>query len=188
MAPEMGPFLYKYMSGDILMKLVPFTAYFQIEEIAGKRSERTYNLHYIAEEIYEALSAIAGINIAKPGGGQSKVYFSEHGALSNMVYGCGVKPAFGDTPAQAMITGFYTVENDNDPAYSETQIFSAGAVYTASRSTSYNASPVTQHAEEVKALKLELDNAVSDLGFDCELYKLEYNGVKYGARGLHFPR
>lgn len=170
------------------MKKVPFTVYFEIEEIQGKRFEKIHNLHYIAEEIYLALEQIDTIAIALPGGGQSKPYFSEHGAHSNLIYGCGVKPSFGDTPAQAMITGFNLVSSENVPAYAETQLISAGQVFTSSRPTDFNNPPSSSFESEVKALRQLLDQAVSDLGFQCTVYRLEYSGVRYGARGLHFPR
>lgn len=170
------------------MLYIPFVAYFEIQEISGKRTERTAELQQAAQMIYEALLSESDINIATPGGSQTQASTNAYGAISNLTYACGVKPSFGDTPAQAMINGFYSVNRDNIQTYQQVQLISSGEVFTANRQSNFNASPSSTVESEVKSLKEILDSAIATLNIECSVYKLEYNGVRYGAKGLHFPR
>ncbi len=109
------------------MRFIPFTAHIKVLPFNGKRFETIRDLQKISEMVYNGIVNTASVNVATPGGGQHRNYTgTEAGGLSGYVNGCAVKPQFGQTPAQLMITGFYEVSSKNLPTYSDKEVLHTG--------------------------------------------------------------
>lgn len=173
----------------------PFTVHFKVvpNRASGKRFEMIRDLQKLGVLVYQGLSNVTGLTIASPGGGQARMY----DISSDMVAGMAVKPQIGDSPAQLMITGFYQVTDANAQPYADAQVVSANAVVSGTYgahpwdSAANGGIPATEVLTEVKALKaLLLAHAQTDLpvGVTISVFRLEYKGIVFGDRGVHFPR
>ncbi len=174
------------------MRFIPFTAHIKVLPFNGKRFETIRDLQKISEMVYNGIVNTASVNVATPGGGQHRNYTgTEAGGLSGYVNGCAVKPQFGQTPAQLMITGFYEVSSKNLPTYSDKEVLHTGQDLEGIGSHSYDATPQAAVDAGVKALKTALESAIdTEIGglFTYQIFRMDYNGVLYGDRGFHFPR
>lgn len=180
---------------------MPFTAHFRIvPDRTGKRFEHIRDLQKISHLIYRALQDIDGLNLALPGGGQA----SNYGQWSDLVYGTAVKPQFGETPAQATITGFWDVASVPTPSPAPTypinavapqpqrQLLHAGQWVTGP----YNQTPVDTNPNpiisgQVKILVSLLEGAANaglpDHYMPAEIFRLDYANIIWGDRGQHIP-
>lgn len=165
-----------------MTKCVPFTAHVQITPVRGKRFETWRDMQKIAAFVYEALTDSASTafditNIATPGG----------------TSGFAVKPQFGESPAQAMITGFYESTTANAQPHQDKTIFSGGEVRRGPGAASHLNNPTDEFQSEVSAFVVAFRSLISDAlqdglrDIDFELFRLDYGGVVYGDRGYHFP-
>jgi len=178
-------------------RLVPFTLHIKIVPDHGsgilksKRLEYVRDMQKIASLMYKSVSNIAGIQLAQPGGGQHASYYGGDHNNSGMVSGMAVKPQFGETPAQVMITGF---ANDSGSAnvqnYVEIQRISGNEVYTGYAPSRAEYNPTSNLDDLVSDLKDLVTNALAaDLpsGIVYDIFRIEMSGVIYGDRGYHFP-
>ena len=171
------------------MQWVPFTVYIKVVPESGKRFERIRDLQKLSYMVYNALSSLDPdtISIAKPGGGQA----SSNGQLSSHINGTGAKLGFGQQPALLMLTGFHKRSLNNNPTSEDYTIISGNETYTGQRQHTWLSNPTTQTEEGVVELKSALDSAInSELPVSrfYSIYKLDYAGVIYGNKGLHFPQ
>lgn len=174
------------------MRFIPFTVHIKVIPFNGKRFESIRDLQKISELVYEGILNASNTNVATPGGGQHRNYTgTQSGGLGGYVNGCAVKPQFGETPAQLMITGFHEVSTKNEPNYTDKEVFHTGQDLEGIGSHNYDATPKSSVDDGVKALKTSLESAinveVSGL-FDYKIFRIDYNGIIYGDRGFHFPR
>lgn len=173
------------------MRFVPFTAHVKVTPFRGKRFETLRDLQKISEMVYEGILNATGANVAIPGGGQHRNYVGSNGGFGGYVNGCAVKPQFGESPAQLMITGFHEVSTKNNPVYTDKEVLHTGQDLEGVGSHSYDATPQSSVDTGVKDLKSALESAinaeVSGL-FTYQIFRIDYNGVTYGDRGFHFPR
>lgn len=174
------------------MRFIPFTAHLKVTPFNGKRFEYIRDLQKISELVYNGIVAASDVNVAMPGGGQQRSYTgTQAGGYGGFVNGCAVKPQFGETPAQLMITGFYEVSTKNLPTYPDKEVFHTNQDLEGVGSHAYDATPLSPVDAGVKALKSALETAIdAEIAglFEYEIYRIDYNGVIYGNRGYHFPR
>lgn len=155
-----------------------------------KRQERLGDMRKIAREIYAAVDAVDAIQLAIPGGGQP----ATAGAFSGYEMGGAIKPQMGNFPAQVMLVGFYDVGSDSEaPPYSDRNVIVANEAVTGYGGQNLCvANPTTVIDTEVKALRTAINSAFVSYGlsdaFEVTWHRLEYKGVLFGDRGLHFPR
>ena len=176
------------------MKWVPFTAHIKIvPSNPDKRFELVRDMQKIASMAYDGLLTLvpSTLSIATPGGGQhtSKSGF-QSGGIGGMTPGLAVKPQFGETPAQMMITGFYKTSNANVQPQPEAQRISGGELYEANASQGWNSGPASIINTQVSALKSSLESALGGAlpaAVDFQIFRLDYSNVIYGDRGHHFP-
>jgi len=175
----------------------PFTAYIQLyPSKTGTRWEKVRELEKLGYYIDQALASDTALNLARPGGGASL----SDGRFGWEYGGVSVKPAFGQTPAQATVVGFYdpdTVETDGPEAdlheqtYSDTQVFHAGAALTGPMgAVPWLKNPTAKVDAEVKALKANLEQFLRlylPAGVGWKIIKVDLRGVVYGYGGYHFP-
>jgi len=173
----------------------PFTAHFRVVASRGKRFETVRSLQRYANLLYGGADGASGligssnIEVARPGGGQ--VSQMNAGDMTDYYPGCAVKPQFGETPAQLMITGFYLLDTGNDQPWSDKQIVHAGEFFTgAGGAQGFKTNPTSAVAAEVQALKVILDAIIAaELPNEgVTLFRLDYKGITWGDRGFHFPR
>ena len=189
------------LSGDRQMpNWMPFTAQLKLTPARPeKRFERVRELQHLAHLIYESLQTQPSLNLALPGGGQAENY----GRWSDLVYGTAVKPQFGETPAQATVTGFW----DHIPVpipspvplaaslapQPQQQLIHAGAWVTGPYNQTpfkNNPSPIIQN--QVKTLVVLLETA-ANAGLPqnvapVTVFRLEFANIVWGDRGHTFPR
>jgi len=176
------------------MKMVPFTVHIEVvPERPGKRFEYLRSLSKISVLVYDALAAVTDLHVAQPGGGQNAQFgdIDRRAALGSYASGTAIKPQFGETPAQLMLTGFYEVDAENVQQWSNTQRFSGNEVYSGAVAHANDATPQTATDNEVKALKTALESAINGAmpaGITWRIFRLDYAGIVYGDRGFHFPR
>lgn len=174
---------------------IPFTVRAKIvpERGLGKRMEIQRSRERIAALIYtNLLSSFTSGNIATPGGNATWSYGNDVSSFANTVNIVAVKPQFGNQPDMVTITGFYnpTGSPDTVPPYpTVTRILAntrmtGGASGAPGWSDSYK--PTAANSAQVKALKLALETAIVDAV--VTIITIEYNGVKYGQNGYHFPQ
>ncbi len=172
-----------------------FIAHMRIVASRGKRFETIRSLQRLANLIYGGSDGISGligdtnIEIARPGGGQA----SQLNAVNQTDYypGCAVKPQFGETPAQLMITGFYLLSTANAQAWPDKTVTHAGESKSgAGGAYGYKTNPATSVATEVQSLKAIIDNIIATEvpGENVTLFRLDYKNIIWGDRGFHFPR
>lgn len=172
------------------MRQVPFTLHVAVYPKGEKRFEVIRDLQKISELVYNGLNTLSNIKIAAPGGGQEQNYKGTNGGFSGYVAGCAVKPQFGESPAQLMITGFYAVTSANNPTFASDSIISNGVEYEGFRQHKHDAVPTATVNAEVKALRTALDTRINSVlpgTVDYKIYRLDYNGIVFGNRGYHFP-
>jgi len=190
---------------------IPFFAYFRIvpERGEGKRFEIDRSRHRISHLVWKDLndnledsiilgdaspSTDTGANFAAPGGGMhwgiasGSTGYNESTAIANTVPGVAVKPQFGEFPDVLTVIGFY--EKDIHVPYREKRIISVNKTWdgpaSGARAFSDNTSPTSDNENVASDLKNKLENAISSV--NVNMIALDIGGVRYGYRGLHFPR
>jgi hypothetical protein len=131
-----------------------------------------------------------------PGGNQNTLY----GRLSNISYGTGIAPQFGNSPHRFMIEGFvdmseFSVASEQpDP---ETIVFHGNEVQEGVRGPQPwlgpAGNPTVGTEEEVAVLKKTIELAITeagivdDTGSPPRVFRIFYKGSIWGDRGHHFP-
>lgn len=170
---------------------MPFTVHLKIvPDRTGRRFEQVRDLQKLGYFIYQALVHEPTLNLALPGGGQAL----NQGQWSDLVYGAAVKPQFGETPAQAQLTGFYLLPDTTPVApQPQTQLICAGAWVTGPyNQTPYVTDPDPLIQGQVKALVTMIETLVNE-GLPShygpvEVFRLDYANITWGDRGRSFPR
>lgn len=180
-----------------MARWVPFTMHIRIVPDAGsgqlksKRFENWRDMQKIATLMYDSLDALSQFNLASPGGGQHGSGSSGRTGLGGLTNGGAVKPQMGETPAQVMITGFWSDGAANDQNHPEHQRISGGDIYTGpATAVAHVANPVAHVDAMTKALKGTVEAALgTDLpsGVTFQVFRIDMSGVVYGDRGYHFP-
>jgi len=177
--------------------LIPFTAYFRVVPIRGKRRfEYIRALQKMANLTYAELqdNAPTTIVLPVPGGGQ----YESSGQFSGIAYGTAIRPQIGNNPSLLMIEAFYAAA-DSDPSDQpnpDVNLIYNNAVLTGIRGRQpwlgAAGSPVAAVENEVVALKTILETAISavvdEWGHSPTLFRLSYKGTIWGDGGLTFPR
>lgn len=157
----------------------------------GGRYEYWRDMQKIGILMYDSLSDRSELKLAQPGGGQYGSYYGGVNNNSGIKDGFAVKPQFGDTPAQAMITGFYEdTTNANIQNYNEVTRFSGGYQYSGPSHEPWLANPRSELETLVSSLKTLVEGQfTADLpsGINYTVFRLDLAGVLYGDRGYHFP-
>lgn len=177
-----------------MSRWVPFTASIRIVPDHGsglkksKRFENWRDMQKIASYMYEALSQNTSLNLAAPGGGQHLSQSTSRG-FGGYSDGMAVKPQMGETPAQAVITGFYDVGGSNTQPHQDKQLIHAGETLDGPGASPSLTVPVTNVNTGVKNLKTLIETELSTLspGIIYSVFRIDYSGVVYGDRGYHFP-
>lgn len=180
-----------------MARWVPFTAHIRIVPDRGsgqlktKRFETWRDMQKIGTLMYDSLDNVASLNLATPGGGQHQSIGGQGGGgLSGLTQGTAVKPQFGETPAQAMITGFYDANDQNSQPHPEKQLIHAGETLTGPGASPSLENPASATDTGVSALRSVLETnlqANMPAGIIYEVFRIDYSGVIYGDRGYHFP-
>jgi hypothetical protein len=177
-----------------MAKQVPFVAHIRVIPARGygKRFEYVREMQKLAVMVHDALQGVSGVTLCHPGGGQAASMgdVEQRPALGDFASGTGIKPQFGETPAQLVVAGFYESSNSNASPWASQQIFAHGNVYTGYRSHSNDSMPTSAVNTEVKTLKEALESAVATAIPDTtfSIFRMDYQGVTFGDRGFHFPR
>lgn len=157
----------------------------------GGRFERWRDMQKIGILMYDALSDVSDLKIAAPGGGQHGSYYGGANNNSGIKNGFAVKPQFGNTPAQASISGFYRdTTNANIQNFNETTRISGGYEYSGPNNEPWLENPRSELETLVSSLKTLVESqftAELPAGIIYNVYRLELAGVIYGNRGYHFP-
>lgn len=185
------------------MKWIPFTIHYKIQpgKWTGNNSAEYYKLRKrfqiwrdmqkIASNIYDALLNLSpSIQLATPGSGQYRSNGgTDFGGLSGLSYGCAAVPQFGEKPALAMITGFFSSELVNEQPHPELERFHAGEILKGPAKHLYDSNPVTSVDDQVAMLKTLCEAAISTYAPNtfAKTFRIDFNGIVYGDRGLHFP-
>ncbi len=173
------------------MKYVPFTVYIEIFPTEpGKRTENVRELQKFATYVYDSLDGITTINLAKPeGGGQTSA-----GMPRGLTSACAVTPQIGEQPPKLMLTGFNLVSTDNDSIQTEPTmtIIANGTTWTGyGGAHHFDQNPESTVTNEVKALKSILEAAITagvPAVYEYSILSMEYNGIRWGYKGLSFPQ
>lgn len=189
-----------------MSRWVPFTAHIKIYPGAWvgtntpdyhklrKRFAIWRDMQKISQFIYEGLETLVPdtLSIASPGGGQHRSYSGvDKAGFSGLINGTAVVPQFGEKPALAMITGFYNSETANAFTYSDEMVLHAGETLEGMNQHSYEVTTLSATDTQVKALKTAMTSAIDGAlpaNYDYKIFRIDYAGVIYGDRGLHFPR
>lgn len=176
-----------------MAKQVPFTLHVRVVPARpGKRFEYIRDLQKISQLVYDSVSAINGVQVAIPGGGQAQSFGATSlGGFSNYVNGCAVKPQFGENPAQLMLAGFYESNGSNAQPYSDKTVISGGSEQEGPGAHAYDDTPTSTIDNEVKTLKEAFETAITAAlpdGVEYSIFRIEYSGIVYGQKGFHFPR
>lgn len=165
----------------------PFTIHIKVVPYRRKRFEMIRDLQRIAKVIYDAALDESDLALARPGGGQASNFDN---GMAYYADGLAVKPQFGESPAQLMITGFYAISTNNVSPVPERQLIHAGSYVTGPGDIAAHANPVSSVATEVAALKAIFDDLIADnveAAAAVEVFRLDYKGVTWGDRGYTFP-
>ena len=175
------------------MRWVPFTAYIKIVPplANGKRFEIIRNAQKLSISLYDEIPNYDGgdIQLASPSGGQQNG-FTTGAALSSFANGVAYKPQFGQSPAQLTLSAFYKSENPNVYTQTNTMRFSGNSIYSGAGSHLNEVLPTSTVFSEVASLYTILDNACNAAfpgTVPYSIFRLEYNGLVFGDRGLTFP-
>lgn len=190
----MGRHFYYIFSDRIkcMSRFIPFTAHIRIVPNAGdKRFENIRDMQNIATLMYAALNGNTSLSLASPGGGQHQSMNGIGGGLSGLTNGMAVKPQIGESPAQAMITGYHIVDNKNFQPHPEHELISGGEIFSGPGQAVALHNPTTMIDDGVKNLKLLIENELdSELpnNITYSVFRIDYSGVVFGDKGYHFPR
>jgi hypothetical protein len=175
------------------MRWVPFTAFIKIvPSLAnGKRFEIIRNAQKLSIALFEELPNFDGgkFQLSSPSGGQQNG-MTNGAALSSFANGTAYKPQFGQSPAQLTLTGFFSSDAPN--AYTQPNVmkFSGNEIYTGQGSHLNEVMPTSTVFSEVSDILLILRNACNaafPASVPFSVFRLEYNGLVFGDRGLTFP-
>ncbi len=167
--------------------LAPFTVHVRVVvPRPGKRMEYQRQLQRAANHAYTGLSALAGINVATPGGGQA----SSQTGFTNITNGCAVVPQMANQPAQVRIPGFYEVNRDPVQAWAVDQTFSGGEAKEGHQAHPQDANQSSTIQAEVRTLKALIESGLTaqmpdDVSWN--VFRIDYAGTVYGDRGVTFP-
>lgn len=167
---------------------IPFELYIRIvPNVNDNRQAKFHDLNKASILVYNGISSIPGVNLARPSGGN---YDSRSTYMSSAVAGAAFKPSFGNVPHQIMVGGFYEVVRNDVAIHPEMQIISGGSVYSGSSSHLYYENENSVITNEVISFRSAIDTSLSvlDTNYVYNVHKLLYNGILYGDRGLHFPK
>ena len=181
-----------------MAKWVPFTMHVRIVPSRGsgvlktKRFETVRDMQKIATLMFDALEDEASINMAEPGGGQHQSFLgSSRSGMSGLTRAFAVKPRIGESPAQAMITGFWNDATPNNQPHPEHQRISGGDTYTGpAPAIPWSQNPNTAVDDMVTSLKNTVEAAfATDLpsAIIFNIFRIDMSGVTYGDKGYHFP-
>ena len=170
---------------------MPFTVHFKVKpDRTGKRFEHVRDLQKLGYFIYQALKIEPTLNLALPGGGQA----ANLGQYSDLVYGTAVKPQFGETPAQAQVTGFWWIPSIVPiTAQPQRQLIHAGQwVVGPYNQTPADTDPNPTIQGQVKSL-VDLLEGLANAGLPghydpVEVFRLDFANITWGDRGRSFPR
>ena len=202
---------------------IPFTYNIQLYPTLTftTRMERVRELERWGNMIAEALSGSSrsmddatfptaydiSVNLASPGGGCSRSF----GRFGWMFHGVAVKPAFGQTPAQCTLVGFYDPEtvphpvnymdivsstnpqeyNAYNQTYADTQVFCCNSVKTGPMGYTVTNKPDPSVDAEVASLRTNIEYWITSGmpgNFKFTTYRIELRGVIYGYGGFTFPQ
>ena len=175
------------------MRWVPFTAFIKITPSLanGKRFEIIRSAQKLAIRLLEEIPNFDGglMQLADPGGSQQNS-LGNASSISSMAKGTAYKPGFGQSPPQLTISGFYQSEEPNKPTQTETMRFSGNEIYNGPASHLNEVLPINTVASEVLDI-LNILRDSCDAAFPASspysVFRLEYNGIVYGDRGITFP-
>lgn len=199
------------------MRWAPFTVHFHLfPAYPGKRFEHIRELQRIGVFMYHTLAGVADLDLALPSGGGAirREDITNFSSFSKLAPCMAVKPAFGEVPAQAMVTGFYSSNaqatnallTDNTQAWPQEQLISGGKqtglgspgvasmpgpTWTGNRAAASINTPATQVDSEVKALRSLMESALNaglPGSITYKTFRIDYCGIIYGDRGFHFPQ
>jgi hypothetical protein len=176
------------------MRWVPFTAYIKIIPPlgTGKRFEIIRNAQKLAIALYDEIPNYdsGNMQLASPGGGQQND-FNNAAALSSFANGTAYKPQFGQSPAQLTISGFYKSVTPNVYTQNDVMRFSGNETYTGSSSHLNEVLPraaVFTEVLDIKTILEDSSNAAFPASVEHSVFRIEYNGLVFGDRGLTFPQ
>ena len=175
------------------MRWVPFTAFIKIvPSLAnGKRFEIIRNAQKLSIALFEEIPNYDGgkFQLSSPSGGQQHSQ-TNGSALSSFANGTAYKPQFGQSPAQLTMSGFYKSEAKNTYTQPEVMRFSGNEKYSGQGSHLNEVMPTDTVASEVSDIISILRNscdAAFPMTVPYSVFRLEYNGLVFGDRGLTFP-
>lgn len=175
------------------MRWVPFTAFIKIvPSLAnGKRFEIIRSAQKLSIALFEEIQNNDGgkFQLSSPSGGQQNSQ-TNGAAFSSFANGTAYKPQFGQSPAQLTLSGFYKSEAKNAYTQPEVMRFSGNEQYTGSASHLNEVMPTNTVASEVLDILTILRNSCDDafpVTVPYSVFRLEYNGLVFGDRGLTFP-
>jgi hypothetical protein len=175
------------------MRWVPFTAFIKIvPSLAnGKRFEIIRSAQKLSIALFEEIHNNDGgkFQLSSPSGGQQNSQ-TNGAALSSFANGSAYKPQFGQSPAQLTLSGFYKSEAKNVYTQSDVMRFSGNEQYTGQGSHLNEVMPTNTVASEVLDILTILRNSCDDAfpaAVPYSVFRLEYNGLVFGDRGLTFP-
>jgi hypothetical protein len=176
------------------MRWVPFTAFIKITPSLanGKRFEIIRSAQKLAISLLEQIPNFDGglMQLADPGGSQQNS-LGNSSSISSMAKGTAYKPQFGQSPPQLTISGFYKSEAPNKYTQTETMRFSGNEKYSGPASYLNEVLPTDVVASEVLDI-LNILRDSCDAAFPASspysVFRLEYNGLVYGDRGITFPK
>jgi len=175
------------------MRWVPFTAFIKIVPplANGKRFEIIRSAQKLSIALFEEIPSNDGgkFQLSSPSGGQQNSR-TNGAALSSFANGTAYKPQFGQSPAQLTLSGFYKSEAKNVYTQSDVMRFSGNEQYTGQGSHLNEVMPTNTVASEVLDILTILRNSCDDAfpaAVPYSVFRLEYNGLVFGDRGLTFP-
>lgn len=175
------------------MRWVPFTAFIKIAPplANGKRFEIIRNAQKLAIALYQEIPNYDGgkIQLSSPSGGQQND-MSNAAGLSSFANGTAYKPQFGQTPAQLTLSGFYSSESSNVYTQSDVMRFSGNERYTGQASHLSEVLPrpiVFTEVSDILGILRDSCAAAFPATVPYSVFRLEYNGLVFGDRGLTFP-
>lgn len=175
------------------MRWVPFTAFIKIvpSPTNGKRFEIIRSAQKLSIALFEEIHNYDGgkFQLSSPSGGQQHSQ-TNGAALSSFANGTAYKPQFGQSPAQLTMSGFYKSQAQNVYTQTEVMRFSGNEKYTGSGSHLNEVMPtntVTSEVIDILTILRNSCNAAFPGSVPYSVFRLEYNGLVFGDRGLTFP-
>lgn len=175
-----------------------FSAYFRViptsnsGTVRRKRAEQIRELQKVAAVVYAAVQSVDRITLTIPGGGQ----YTAASLFSNLENGAAVKPQFGDVPAQVVLTGIFSespVDSEDSTTYPSRGIINTNELVTGQSAGLQLAGPSSTVLSNVVELRGLIDAAIAEYELlpdwvQLTWYKLDYKGIIFGHKGIHFPR